>query len=87
MKCFICGNIATDKHHTIFKSQGGTNNEENIVYLCRSCHYSIHHGSNIQTKQEILKRLYQRIKPVLDKCWKGKIKPKIANLIQAGEYD
>ena len=44
MICEICGKVATDKHHIIFKSQGGTNNKNNIAYLCRNCHYIIHHG-------------------------------------------
>jgi hypothetical protein len=28
MICEICGKVATDKHHIIFKSQGGTNNKK-----------------------------------------------------------
>jgi len=82
--CEICGKVATDKHHIIFKSQGGTNNKNNIAYLCRNCHYIIHHGSNVDAKRELLKQLYNRIKPVIDECWKGKIKPKVVRLIETG---
>jgi hypothetical protein len=35
-------------HHKIFKSEQRALRDckENIIYLCDSCHYSIHHGTN-----------------------------------------
>lgn len=37
-KCFECGNPATENHHVIPKSLGGTK----TVPLCSSCHMKIH---------------------------------------------
>jgi len=44
--CEICGKqdyvINFELHHKIFKSQGGTDDTENLQMLCRGCHYKIH---------------------------------------------
>ena len=78
MRCRLCGAIATEKHHIIFKSQGGTNNKENLLNICNKCHYQIHHGLN---SKEYQKKSYEFIGE-LDKCWKGKIKPKQIILLE-----
>lgn len=31
-------------HHIIFRSQGGSDEEDNLITLCSTCHYNIHHG-------------------------------------------
>ena len=31
-------------HHIVPISQGGTNSEDNLMSLCRSCHQKIHHN-------------------------------------------
>lgn len=44
-KCIICG--AEDnlqKHHLIQRKCGGTDIQENLVYLCRDCHKDVHAG-------------------------------------------
>lgn len=89
MKCYNCPNQATDKHHIIFKNktQGGTDSPDNLVYLCRQCHDLIHHSKNTNQAKELKARLYRKIKPVLSNCWLAKIKPKIINQIEAGDYD
>ena len=33
---------ATDIHHILFKSQGGTDEIDNLVALCRDCHDAAH---------------------------------------------
>ena len=31
-------------HHIIFRSQGGSDKEDNLITLCSTCHYNVHHG-------------------------------------------
>lgn len=38
-----CGRVAVDIHHKKFKSQGGTDDINNLVALCRECHKKAHH--------------------------------------------
>jgi predicted HNH restriction endonuclease len=40
--CEVCGKEAVDIHHILFKSQGGTNDIENLIGLCRCCHDAAH---------------------------------------------
>ena len=42
--CEICGAVSVDIHHKIYRSQGGTDEPENLVALCRSCHEAAHRG-------------------------------------------
>jgi len=71
-------------HHVIFKSQGGTDHPANKIHLTPEDHYLIHHGIDSEKKQDLLKRCYDYIRPNIDLCWKGKIKPKIVRLIENG---
>jgi hypothetical protein len=39
MTCVVCGNPNTEKHHIVFRSQGGLDDADwNIVNLCHDCH-------------------------------------------------
>ena len=40
--CEVCHAEAVDIHHVIFRSQGGTNDIDNLIALCRSCHDKAH---------------------------------------------
>lgn len=42
--CALCGSHVDigHVHHITFLKKGGTNSLENLAYLCRSCHASIH---------------------------------------------
>jgi 5-methylcytosine-specific restriction endonuclease McrA len=40
--CEKCGAVAVDIHHKKFKSQGGTDDVENLIALCRKCHDRAH---------------------------------------------
>jgi HNH endonuclease len=43
--CEICEKrIGTDPHHKRFRSQSGDDVDENLIWLCRSCHDDIHSG-------------------------------------------
>ena len=45
--CQFCGKKHTrlEVHHIIFRSQGGTDDEDNLITLCKSCHDEIHNGT------------------------------------------
>jgi len=75
MQCLCCPNIAVEEHHIIFKSQGGSNDPENLAPLCSECHYAVHHGINSRKRDEVMMKCYASIKD-WSKVWTGKIKPK-----------
>ena len=51
--CQICGKKHTklEVHHIVYKSQGGTDNEDNLITLCEDCHDKIHNGQIILAKK------------------------------------
>lgn len=50
--CQICGkkNIRLEVHHIIFRSQGGADDENNLITLCGDCHNGIHNGKIVLTR-------------------------------------
>lgn len=40
--CQLCGLMAVDVHHIIYKSQQGDDAPHNFISLCRSCHEEAH---------------------------------------------
>ena len=51
--CQICGKKHTrlEVHHIIYRSQGGTDDENNLITLCEDCHKDIHDGKIVLTKK------------------------------------
>ena len=45
--CQCCGkkNCRLEVHHIKFKSNGGTDDEENLITLCKACHDGVHAGT------------------------------------------
>ena len=47
-KCQICKGKHRDSklevHHIIFRSQGGSDEAENLITLCHTCHKALHDG-------------------------------------------
>lgn len=41
-ECFVCLNQSFIKHHVIQLQNGGSNVQNNIVFLCEDCHCKIH---------------------------------------------
>jgi 5-methylcytosine-specific restriction endonuclease McrA len=55
--CENCGKTAIDIHHLKFRSQGGQDVIENLMALCRECHFEVHNGTKIKTEDLIEKHL------------------------------
>lgn len=51
--CQICGKKSKrlEVHHIIYRSQGGTDDENNLITLCEGCHKAIHNGDIILDKK------------------------------------
>lgn len=47
--CAVCASEAVDIHHIKFRSQGGGDDIENLIGLCRRCHDTAH-GKNPRTQ-------------------------------------
>ena len=46
--CSRCGRDSKlEKHHVIFRSEGGSNLKKNLVWLCKDCHDFIHAETSI----------------------------------------
>ncbi len=54
--CEVCGQVAVDIHHIIFKGQGGSDEYENLIALCRVCHEKAHGLGSEKYTQEYLKK-------------------------------
>ena len=51
--CQCCGkkNCRLEVHHVKFKSDGGTDDEENLLTLCEDCHKGVHAGTVVLSKK------------------------------------
>ena len=51
--CQCCGkkNCRLEVHHIKFRSNGGTDDEENLITLCEDCHKGIHAGTVVLNKK------------------------------------
>ena len=51
--CQCCGkkNCRLEVHHIKFKSDGGTDDEENLITLCKECHDGVHDGTVVLNKK------------------------------------
>ena len=54
--CEHCGNKAVDIHHIIYLSQGGKDEIENLMALCRKCHDMAHNSELSQSDLLIMHR-------------------------------
>jgi 5-methylcytosine-specific restriction endonuclease McrA len=63
-KCQICGkkNCQLEVHHKVFRSNGGSDEHENLITLCHECHDKIHKGKldpKWRGKKSVLKHATQ----------------------------
>ena len=51
--CQCCGkkNCRLEVHHIKFRSNGGTDDEENLITLCKECHDKVHAGTVVLNKK------------------------------------
>ena len=51
--CQCCGkkNCRLEVHHIKFRSNGGTDDEENLITLCKECHKGVHVGTVVLNKK------------------------------------
>ena len=51
--CQCCGkkNCRLEVHHIKFRCNGGTNDEENLITLCKECHDGVHAGTVVLNKK------------------------------------
>ena len=74
-KCAICGRLASDAHHYVFRSRGGT--DDQTMPLCHDCHMDIH-NERLRIDVDLLVttawlRVYSVAKTVAD-CFKHRNK-------------
>lgn len=58
-RCVNCGKWVEDgvkPHHVCYKSHGGSDTLDNMVLLCPSCHYAVHHGKNSAEVKDKIRR-------------------------------
>lgn len=55
--CVLCGAMASEVHHILFRGRGGLSNLDNLACLCRECH-EMAHGPQAT---EVMKVLKERI--------------------------
>ncbi len=63
--CENCGKVAVDIHHLIFRSQGGKNNIENLMALCRKCHQMAHADRKMNGRLKQVHLKYLKISEIL----------------------
>lgn len=52
--CAVCGAVAVNLHHVIYRSHSGCDDPENLIPLCFNCH-SGHHDKNNPTTEQLKK--------------------------------
>lgn len=46
-QCQLCGRPASDVHHILFRSHGGSDDPRNLICLCRGCHSLAHQDERV----------------------------------------
>jgi hypothetical protein len=56
-RCEICGeHAATERHHKLRRSQGGTDDKDNTMDLCGWCHAEVHRNPEHSYREGYLRR-------------------------------
>lgn len=81
--CPICGGEASSRHHVKPRSQGGTDSERNIVYLCKKCHdvvEEIQEERGIEFCPDLITELRLKMgirlghdEDGIEECWSGNV--------------
>lgn len=82
--CRGCGRQYTQVHHIVFRSQGGSDEAENLVCLCDTCHRRAHGlvvgkllsktmlKAIIQTRYSVIDLLYMKYAICYTCMWAGR---------------
>ena len=62
-RCIICGAPGLPEAHFIRRSQGGLGIEQNIVTLCRACHYEFDEGKRHREYKKKIREYLDRFYP------------------------
>ena len=54
--CIICGAPAQEIHHIEPRSNGGTNDLDNLCCVCWYCHHAVVHGPESKAIKKVLKK-------------------------------
>lgn len=65
--CIFCGQPGRGEAHLVNRSQGGLGIEENIVTVCRACHFQMDNGFNTKLYREKAERYLMEKYPQWDK--------------------
>lgn len=68
--CIICGKIGAPNSHYIKRSHGGLGIPENIVTMCRDCHFNYDNGKDEILKENIRKKIKSYLKRQYGRSWK-----------------
>jgi len=55
--CEVCASDSVDIHHIKFKSQGGKDEIDNLIALCRNCHNKAHNSKEFNN---CLKKIHEK---------------------------
>ena len=58
-RCRGCAKPAEEVHHMIYRSQGGTDDPDNLVSLCRFCHQQAHGLHNAKLPAWVLQAMVE----------------------------
>jgi len=58
--CEVCGRIAVDIHHIKYRSQGGSDDVDNLIALCRKCH-DLAHAKEITEEELYVRKKHTKI--------------------------
>lgn len=61
-RCVICGYMAEQCHHIVFRSQGGLSELRNLACLCMQCHNQAHGVFAKETKRKLEAIIEERTK-------------------------
>lgn len=72
MRCYLCGRLATDRHHLIngLAYRSKADDYGLVVWLCRECHNEVHYGKNSRALMDRFRKeaqmRFEREHPDLD---------------------
>lgn len=72
MRCYLCGRLATDRHHLLNGLAYRSKADEYglVVWLCRPCHNEVHFGKNSRALMDRFRKeaqlRFEREHPDLD---------------------